>query len=151
MEKTERSKNIKRLEKHLRNYQTYNAGIKNLHSQLEFVLPNMPKGYEIQKDLISSFNIKGENEYVLIDRIESRRAIEIHENLYEYKLIISAIDKALEVLDDIEHHFICYRYIQGMTIQKTALKLGYSEKYIFNIRNQTFEKLLISLKGILQF
>jgi DNA-binding CsgD family transcriptional regulator len=42
------------------------------------------------------------------------------------------------------------RYFDRKTVAETSIELGYSEKHIFNLRQQVMEKLLISLKGLTQ-
>jgi len=148
--KTMKLQRIKDIEYHLRNYHTYKVGIKNLTNQLNYIMPNVTASYEIAEGSTGTFNIASKTEKYAIDRIESRKALDLHEDMKKYELIINAIDESLNGLDEMEKCFIEYRYFDGMTISKTAMKLGYSDKYIFNIRNQTFNKLLISLRGILQ-
>jgi len=151
MSKSVRIQNIKKIERHLRNYHTYKVGIKNLTKQLEYIMPSMTASYDLVGGSSGVFNIKSDTENYAIDRIESRRALELHEDIKRYEIIISAIDEALNGLEETEKEFIEHRYIEGMTITKTAMELGYSEQHIFNIRNRAFNKLLISLKGILEF
>lgn len=144
-------KRIKHIENHLRKYNTYKAGVEALKLQLDYIMPELTVNYSSGGGGNGTFNIQSETEKYAIDRIESSRALEIHENMERYNVIIKSIDEAMKDLDSIEKEFIKKRYFEGMTIPKTAIELGYSEKYVFNIRNQIFEKLLISLKGLLFF
>jgi len=148
--KSIKKQKIQQIEQHLRNYYTYKVGIKNLTNQLEYILPSMTANYEVVGGSNSVFNIKSETEDAAIDRIESRKALDLHEDIKRYELIIDAIDESLEGLGETEKGFIIKRYIEGMTITKTSLELGYSERHVFQIRNRAFNKLLISLKGILE-
>ncbi|GGJ76979.1 sigma-70 family RNA polymerase sigma factor [Virgibacillus salexigens] len=150
MAKSKKMQRIKQIEYHLRNYHTYKVGIKNLMKQLDHIMPSMTASYDITGSSSGTFNIKSETENFAIDRIESRKALDLHEDIKRYELIINAIDESLNSLNDIEYEFIQNRYIEGKTIANTAMELGYSDKHIFNIRNSAFSKLLISLKGILQ-
>lgn len=150
MKKTKKSQRIKDIEYHLRNYHTYKVGIKNLTNQLNYIMPNVTANFELMEGSAGTFSISSNTEKYAIDRIESRKALDLHEDIKRYELIIKSIDEALKGLEETERDFIRYRYIEGMTIAKTSLKLGYSEQHIFNIRNHAFNKLLISLRGILE-
>lgn len=149
--KSKKIQQIKEIEKHLRNYNTYKVGIKNLKNQLNYIMPNATANFELIDGSAGTFRITSSTEKYAIDRIESRKALDLHEDIKKYEIIISSIDEALKGLEETERKFIQYRYIEGMTIAKTSMKLGYSEQHIFNIRNHAFSKLLISLKGILEF
>lgn len=147
----ERDKRIKRIEHHLRNYKTYKVGLYNLKKQLDYIMPSMTATYELANGSSGTFNIKSDTEKYAIDRIESKKALMIHENISQYELIIGSIEKALENLEDIEKEFVDERYFKGKPINHIVNKLGFSEKYVFTIRNQVMDKLLISLKGLIQF
>lgn len=151
LNKAARKRKIKRIEEHLRNYNSYKVGIKNLKLQLDYIMPSMTASYDLVGGSNSVFNIKSDTENYAIDRIESRRALELHEDIQRYEVIINAINESLKGLDELERDFIQCRYIEGMTIIKTAMELGYSEQHTFTIRNKTLNKLLISLKGIAEF
>ena len=141
---------IKHIEKHLRNYPTYEAGIKAMEIQLDYIMPNMSASYDVAGGG-SAFHISSSTENCAIDRIESKRALEIHETMEKYAVIINSIDEAMKELDDTERLFLRLRYFKGYKMPKTALEMNYSEKHLFNIRNQIFDKLLISLQGLLYF
>lgn len=148
MEKNKR-KAIKKIEMYLRNYNHYLVGIKNMKEQLDFIMPNMTARYELSEGSSGTFNISSSTEKYAIDRIESKRALELHESIQKYELIVNSIDGALKELEPIEKDFINLRYFKLKTIQQTAIDLGYSEKYVFNLRNGIMDKLIISLKGLL--
>lgn len=148
MEKNKR-KAIKKIEMYLRNYNHYIVGIKNMKRQLDFIMPNMTARYELSEGSSGTFNISSSTEKYAIDRIESKRALELHESIQKYELIVNSIDGALKELEPIEKDFINLRYFKLKTIQQTAIDLGYSEKYVFNLRNGIMDKLIISLKGLL--
>lgn len=146
-----KKKQIKKIENHIKNYNMYKVGIKNLTNQLNYIMPNVTATYDVIGGGGSTFNISSSTENVAIDRIESKRALDLYEDIKRYELIIDSIDLALSELDELERKFIVIRYIQGMSIAKTSMELGYSQQHIFNIRKEVFEKLLISLRGILEF
>lgn len=149
--KSDRIKGIKSIEKYLRQYTTYKIGILTLQKQLDHIMPNITASYEVEEGSIGTFNIKSDIQDVAIDRIESKRALVLHEDMARYSLIVESIDDAVSELDDIERDFVELRYINRNTIQRTSIELGYSEKHIFNLRHQVMDKFLISLKGLTQF
>lgn len=139
---------VKEIENHLRHYKTYQVGIRNRKKQLDFIMPNMTASYDLAEGSNGSFRISSSTEKYAIDRIESRRALDLHDDIKRYELIISSIDEALEDLSEIEQKFVTYRYFQDISVSKTARLMGYSEKHIFSIRHSAMDKLLISLKGL---
>lgn len=151
MGKLTRKQEIAKLEKHLRNYTQYKVGLMTLQKQLDYIMPDITATYEVIEGSTGTFNIESSTENVAIDRIESRRALILHEDIERYTLLIDSIDEAVSQLDDIEKKFVEVRYINRKTVVQTSFELGYSEKHIFNIRNQVLEKLLISLRGLIQF
>ncbi|MEM5659689.1 hypothetical protein AAHB50_30105 [Bacillus toyonensis] len=82
-----------------------------------------------------------ENSEICIGNERSQIELE----LQQYVFIIEAIDNALENIEEVERDFITYRYFYNWTIDKCALKIGYSDKTLFLIRNQVIKKFLISL------
>ena len=148
-DKTIRTKQIKKIEKHLRQYTTYKIGMMTLQKQLDYIMPNITATYELAEGSNGTFKITSSTEQYAIDRVESKRALMLHEDIARYSLIIESIDEAVADLDDIERKFVELRYINRKTIAQTSVELGYSEKHIFNLRNQVMEKLLISLRGLL--
>lgn len=147
--KTMRIKQIKKIEKYLRQYTTYKIGIKTLQKQLDYIMPNITATYELVEGTSGTFKITSSTEKYAIDRIESKRALMLHEDIAKYNLIIDSIDNAVSELDEIERKFVELRYINRKTIAQTSIELGYSEKHIFNLRQQVMDKLLISLRGLL--
>lgn len=151
MANQQKIKMIKQIEKHLRNYQTYKIAIVTLKTQLDYIMPNITVDYSVTGGSSGTFNVKSDTEKFAIDRIESKKAVAIHEDMEKYKMIIRSIDEAMKELDEVEQDFIKNRYFKKKTMPQTAIELGYNEKYIFNIRNQIFDKFLISLKGLTHF
>lgn len=147
--KTKRIKEIKKIEKFLRQYTTYKIGLMTLQKQLDYIMPNITATYELVEGTSGTFKITSSTEKYAIDRIESKRALMLHEDIEKYSMIIESIDEAVAELDPIERKFVELRYINRKTIAQTSIELGYSEKHIFNLRNQVMDKLLISLRGLL--
>ncbi|WP_342718344.1 transcriptional regulator [Bacillus paramycoides] len=132
--KEEKQKNIKRIEFHLKNYTNYKVAIVNLKKKLE-LLNTLFLNIEVSR--------RGRNENSEICIGNERSQIELE--LQQYVFIIEAIDNALESIEEVERDFITYRYFYNWTIDKCALKIGYSDKTLFLIRNQVIKKFLISL------
>lgn len=147
--KNKKASQIKKIEKFLRQYTTYKIGVMSLQKQLDYIMPNITATYELAEGSTGTFKITSSTEQYAIDRIESKRALMLHEDIARYNLVIESIDDAVSELDDIERRFIEVRYINRKTIAQTSMELGYSEKHIFNLRHQVMEKLLISLRGLL--
>lgn len=150
-DKTIRVKQIKKIEKYLRQYTSYKIGLMTLQKQLDYIMPNITATYELVEGSAGTFKITSSTEKYAIDRIESKRALMLHEDIERYSIIIESIDQAVSELDPIERKFVELRYINRKTIQQTSIELGYSEKHIFNLRHKVMDKLLISLRGLLQF
>lgn len=142
------SNDLKVIEKYLKNYNNYKAGIKNLEKQLAYLIPGIDK-LHVSENLDGKNYLQLDNGTYIIDRNISKKSFMLYEDMESYKLIINAIDEALGELDDIEIKFIDSRYIKRKSIVQTSFDLGYSEKYIFNLRKKTLNKLRISLKSLL--
>lgn len=138
------------LETTLRFYKTYQVGIKNCEQQLEYIMPSLVARYEISTDTGESFFIVNNTEKVALDRIESKMALDLKEQIEQYKIIISSIDNALENLTEAEKHFVILRYFECKPMAVVTQALGYSEeKSCYRIRRHVLEKLLISLNNLL--
>lgn len=140
---------FKIIEEYLRNYHFFKVGIENMKEQLEYIMPSCTAKFELVPDSFGTFKIGSTTEKYAIDRIESKRALDLYEDIARYELIVNSIDNALKELEEIELKFVELRYFQKKSIQAIAEELGYSEKHIFNLRNRVMTKLLISLKGLL--
>lgn len=145
----EQKRRIEKIESHLRNYHQYKIGINNLKLQLDSLMPKMTASYELREGSSGSFVINSETEQYAIDRIESKRALDLHEQIEQYQLIITCIDAALKGLDEEERKFVECRYINRYSVQKIVSTLGYSESTVFNMRKRIMEQLLYSLHGLI--
>jgi RinA family phage transcriptional activator len=132
----ERKKQIKKIEYHLRNYKNYKVAVKNLQKQLDLVTSMYPL-----------YNVIPGN--TKIDASSTEPTVILTNQLSQNQMIIDAIDSAISQLTDIEKQFIEFRYFNKWSIEKSAMKIGYSDKTLFVIRNQIMDKLLISLSGII--
>jgi DNA-directed RNA polymerase specialized sigma subunit len=137
------------IENHLRFYNTYRIGIRNCIDQLDYIMPSLVTRYEVNSDSGESFWIVNNTEKVALDRIESKRALDLREEIERFKLITSAIERALEDLNDNEKRFVILRYFECKPINVVSAALGYAEeKSVYRIRRHVLDKLIISLKSI---
>jgi RinA family phage transcriptional activator len=150
LNKNSRKAQIRELENHLRHYKAYKVGIENIKQQLEWIMPSMTAQYSANEGSSGTFNISSKVEQAVLDRLESKQALDLHEEMARFQLIVDCIDRALKELEDSEHVFVVQRYFQKKSIPAVAEVLGYHEKYLQKIRNNLMEKLLISLSNILK-
>jgi DNA-directed RNA polymerase specialized sigma subunit len=136
------------IENHLRHYRTYKIGIQNCQKQLDYIMPNITARYDYIQG--STFYIGNNTERVAIDRIESKRALDLNEEIERYKLITESIDNAFAELSSIEQKFVDLRYFDRMAIYDVKTVLGYSEdKSVFRIRRHILDRFFISLNNLL--
>lgn len=137
------------IETHLRYFTTYKCGIKNCEQQLEYIMPTMIANYGTAENG-SFFFIKNDTEHVAIDRIESKRALDLREEIEKYKIITNSIENALNNLNESEKHFVILRYFECKPMAAVTTALGYAEeKSIYRIRRHVLDKLMISLNNLL--
>lgn len=137
------------LETHLRHYNTYLIGICNCQKQLDYISPSLVSGYASTGET-SLFYISNNTERVAIDRIESRRALELREQIEEYRIITDSIERAFKELKPQEQDFVKLRYFDCERIEEVKRVMGYAEdKSIYRIRRHVLDKLLISLNNLL--
>lgn len=148
--KTRSDRRFREIEHLLRNYRSYKSGIANLQKQLDYIMPGCIANYEIVGGATGTFSIHSTTEKYAIDRIESKRALDIHEKIREYKLIVDCIEQALATLEEEERKYVEIRYFDGKSMEYVADVLGYARRSIFNVRNEVLQKLSISLDGVLQ-
>ena len=136
------------IETHLRHYNTYKIGIENCKKQLDYILPSITSRF----DYISgnSFYIANNTERVAIDRIESKRALDLYEEIEQYNIICESIDRAFGELKPHEQDFVKMRYFDCQPIEKVTREMGYNEhKSVYRIRRHVLDKLLISLNNLI--
>jgi len=136
------------IEAHLRHYRTYKVGIENCQKQLDYIMPNITSRFDYVNG--NSFYISNNTERVAIDRIESKRALDLYEEIEQYKVITETIKKAFDELNNQEKQFVEFRYFQCMPMQEVKIAMGYSEeKSVYRIRRHVLDKLLISLNNLI--
>jgi hypothetical protein len=137
------------IEGHLRHYNTYRVGIVNCQKQLDYIMPTLVPGYFADGNT-SYFFVKNDTENVALDRIESKRAIDLKEEIEQFKIIVDSIDNAFEELKMQERVFVQLRYFECLPIYEVKIQMGYSEeKSVYRIRRHVLDKLLISLNNLL--
>jgi hypothetical protein len=96
--------------------------------------------------------IPNNTENVALDRIESKRALDLKEEIERFKIIINSIENALEELTMQEQAFIHLRYFECKAMAVVTDALGYAEqKSVYRLRKHILDKLLISLGNLLTF
>jgi hypothetical protein len=137
------------IESHLRHYNTYRVGITNCQKQLGYIMPSLVSGYRNEGNQ-SIFFVANDTEKVALDRIESKRALDLKEEIEQYKIIVDTIDNAFAELKPQEQDFVRLRYFECLPIFDVKTQMGYSEeKSVYRIRRHVLDKLLISLNNLL--
>jgi hypothetical protein len=147
---TKEQKGFKVIEKHLRMYRHYKASINNMKREMDYIMPNITASYEVREGSVGVFTFKSDTEDYAIDRLESKRALELHEDIKKYELLVECIDYAVKELDDTEKTFVKCRYFDRLSIEMTAAEMRYSPRTISEIRKQVKDKLVISLRNIMK-
>ena len=136
------------IENFLNKYVTYKIGIKNCQQQLDYMLPSLTTRFS-SDGLIASYYIANNTEQVALDRITSKKAIDLTEEIARYELIISSIDNAMSELDPKQKIFVEHRYFTGLKMYEIKEKMGVSEeKTLYRIRRLVLDKFLISLSSL---
>lgn len=139
------------IENFLYKYPTYKIGVKNCQKQLDYMLPSLTVRYE-NDGSSASYYIENDTENVAIDRITSKKALDLLEQIEQYKLIITSIDNAISQLDEREKQFVKLRYFEGLKMYEVKAKMNVSEeKTLYRLRRQILEKFLISLGNLNNF
>lgn len=144
----DKKEKIRIVESFLRKYHTYKANIINCERQLSYLYPNMTASFESDPVNGSTFKISTTEKFA-IDRIESKKALDLYEQIAMSKMIVESIDSALAVLNTQEQTFINLRYFQGMSFHEIADDMKASERSIFDLKKRIAHKLAISLSNLL--
>lgn len=140
--------NFSVIEEHLRNYNHYKAGIVNMQKMLDNMLPPITASYELKENTMSTFSKHSSTEVYAIERIESKEALKIHEDIMVYQLLVECIDAGIKELEDVEQDFVKSRYFSNHSFDRVTIETGYSISGVFKLRRSVRKKLLISLKDI---
>lgn len=137
------------IENILRDYHTYQIGLNNCQMQLDYIMPTMVSHYQSDGSH-STFYISNNTEKVAIDRIESKRALDLKEEIEKNKLILESIDRAVSGLNDEECAFVKWRYFYRLPVAEVKSKMHIAEdKTFYKIRRKTLEQLTISLSNLI--
>jgi hypothetical protein len=132
------------IENYLHKYNTYKIAVRNCNKQLNYMLPTMTS-----RNGAEEF-IANDTEEVAVNRLESKKALKIREELEQYKLIISCIDEAISELDEKQKTFVELRYFKCFKMYQVKEEMSYKEdKSIYRIRKQVLDKFLISLNNLI--
>jgi hypothetical protein len=137
------------IERYLRHYKTYKVGIKNLQMQLDYLMPSLVSSFTYDGSH-PIFFIANDTEKVAMDRIESRRAIDLREEIEQLMIIIESIDNGFNQLQDKEKEFVDLRYFNKKEIWEVKQLMKYAEeKSLYKIRRRALDSLLISLNNLI--
>lgn len=148
MQKKASRNHYKKIENHLKNYRNYKIGIDNMQRDLDYLMPDITANYEVSEGSSGAFVFSSKTENYAIDRIESKRALDLHEGIKLYKHVVESVEAAVDELEPTEQKYINYRYYLGWSVEKTARKLGYSYNHMTRIRESVKNQLCISLRNI---
>mgnify|MGYP001371618106 CR=1 FL=1 len=143
-----KKKSIKIIETHLRNYRSYKVAIRNLQNQLDLIMPNVTTSYELKEGSTGVFKIWSTTEQVVLDRLESARALQIDEQIRNYQIIIDSIEEALNALGEQERLYVELRYFEGLNTERIADKMSCSIPNLFRLRKRVLDRLSISLSNV---
>jgi DNA-directed RNA polymerase specialized sigma subunit len=137
------------IENFLNKYITYQIGIKNCQNQLDYMMPSLTCRYESDGKSTNYF-IANNTEQVALDRITSKRALDLLEEIEQFKLILESIDNATAELDEKQKKFLELRYFKGLKMYEIKPIMHVSEeKTLYRIRRQILDKFLISLNNLI--
>jgi RinA family phage transcriptional activator len=148
--KNNNNRNIRErtIENFLNKYNTYKVGIKNCQQQLDYMLPSLTARYD-SDGMSASYYIANNTERVALDRITSKRALDLLEQMEQYRLVIALIDNALNELDEKQKAFVQHRYFSNLKMYEVKAKMNVSEeKTLYRIRRQVLDKFEISLSSL---
>ncbi len=145
-----KKKHVEIIKTHLKNYKTYKVGIKNIQQSLDEILPNITTNYDWKEGSAGAYSGGSSTESTAIYKVSGDKAVYLQEQLSIYRTIVSSIDEAIAALSEDEQKFIKCRYFDNYSIEKTAQELGYSVQNCFKIRTQAMDKLLISLRNLIE-
>lgn len=114
---------------------------------MNYLFPSITARYEFDASSGTSFMISS-TEKSAIDRIESKKALDLHEQIAKSQTIVESIEAALEVLEPKEKTFIELRYFKSLPYNEITDKMNQSERAIFEIKKRAIGKLIISLANL---
>lgn len=137
------------IENFLNKYGTYKVGIRNCQQQLDYMLPSLTCRYD-SDGMSASYYISNNTERVALDRITSKKALDLLEEMEQFRLVVACIDNAMAELPEKEREFVRNRYFLNLKMYEVKAKMNVSEeKTLYRIRRVVLDKFMISLKNLL--
>lgn len=138
----------KEIEIHLRNYNSYIASIANLKKKLALMYPNVTTNYELKDDYSSVFTVRSTTENTALHRLESKEALDIHEQIAIYEFIVDSILTAVQELNETERQFVQLRYFERKSFNYVTNELHFSVRTMHRMRKRVLSRLSISLRNL---
>lgn len=139
---------FKKIEGHLEKYMNYKLGMENLRRQLDHLYPKTTASYDLSKEgTTGTFLFNSNTENYGIKRAELSETIK--DEIASYEIIISSIDRTLELLKDKEKKYVQYRYFEGLKNHEVAARMKCSLKMLYKTRESFKETAQISLRNLL--
>lgn len=149
MENNNRNHKERTIENFLNRYGTYKVGIRNCQQQLDYMLPSLTCRYD-SDGTSASYYISNNTERVALDRITSKKALDLLEEMEQFRVIVACIDNAMAELSEKEREFVRNRYFLGLKMYEVKAKMNVSEeKTLYRIRRVVLDKFMISLSSLL--
>jgi DNA-directed RNA polymerase specialized sigma subunit len=144
-----RNEKERTIENFLNKYGTYKVGIRNCQQQLDYMLPSLTCRYD-SDGMSASYYISNNTERVALDRITSKKALDLLEEMEQFRLVVACIDNAMAELPEKEREFVRNRYFLNLKMYEVKAKMNVSEeKTLYRIRRVVLDKFMISLKNLL--
>lgn len=133
---------INEVESFLYNYKSIKLAVENLKMELDIMDETVISAIQYKECIgrTNKFNSDVENKLMRKELLEER--IRHMENK------IKQIDRALEILPEIEREIINYRYIEGQNYYEFTYKVYKSERQCRRIKDRALEKIVVVFFGI---
>lgn len=138
---------FKKIEKHLKKYNSYKTSVKNMEKSLNVMFPRITSVMEPREGTTGTFTNKSDTEEYAIKRIEKKDKLKY--KISQLNLIIDSIDSGLKQLEPLEREFVEMHYINKVNMKKVAPTFGYSLRTLYTIRDDVKEELLITLHNLI--
>lgn len=144
-----KDKYYKEIEYKLYNYNMFKIGIENLKKEIEYL-----ESDEVRSLNAITYDEERTGKTNKISNVIESTMLSISEkilfkemNIKRLENKIQAIDRALEVLTDIEREVIKLRYIEGKQWYIVAYNVNYNERWCKELRKRAIDKLIIGIYG----
>lgn len=139
--------NYARVEELLTNYKMIELSIKNLEQEIEYIKEDTEiKGISYDRISTSPTNeIKSIVESTVLGNIEKTDYLE--HIIKRNKIDLEKIDKALEVLEDVERIILIEKYINAKRWWQVGGIVKYGERHCKRIRTDAINKMITGIYG----